>query len=532
MAGNKPPRVLVLGGGYVAKGFVRSAAPAIRRGLVDVTVIDQDNYQFFHGLVAELIVGRIGGMNALSPARRIFRPAHVHIAHIESIDLEGRVVHMSRSIDGAVYSLDYDHLVLGVGSVDNVELYPGLGEHAFKLKSFDDCFRLRNHIITMFELADIERDPEERRRLLTFFVAGGGYAGTEVAAEIADLTRELCGKEYPGVGTHECRVVIVQPGPHILPELYGAGGKHFRKLVEYATRHVTKIGVEMMTDTFVTAASPNEVSLSNGRRVPTRTIISAVGTKPSPLLSGLDLPRDVRGRVKTDRFVRVEGFENVWGGGDCAAVPERRGGYSPPRATFARQHGMTAGHNIVASVTGRPLKEYSYRSVGQGVPLGRRRAVGDLYGVPIKGAVTWFILRGFLLYFIPSWDRRLRVLADWLLAPIVGRDIVEADIADADDYELSHELFQPGEVIVSEGRPGRYVHVIVEGEVDLVTTTNGEEQVIATLKAGDNFGHVWRDEAASESAKAKTVVKTVSMRTDQTRRIQQLLASLGKVAAN
>ena len=205
----------------------------------------------------------------------------------------------------------------------------------------------------MFELADIERDPAERRRLLTFFVAGGGYAGTEIAGELADFVRLLTKREYSGIRRDECRVVLVHPGPTLLPELYGSQstegqgrGKSYAKLVEYATRHARKLGVELLLETRVAGATPLEVYLSNGEHVPTRTIVSAVGTKAPPLFDTIELPRDERGRVRTDACLRVEGFENVWAGGDCAAVPHPDGGTCPPVGIYALKHGARIGKNL------------------------------------------------------------------------------------------------------------------------------------------------------------------------------------------
>jgi len=227
---------------------------AMRHGVVDVTVVSRTNYSCFHGLIAEMITGRISPGAVASPARRIFAPARIHVAEIESIDLGAHRVMTSRSLDGARQELEFDHAVLALGSAENIDAYPGLREHAFKLKSFEDCLRLRNHIIEMFELADVETDHEERRRLLTFFIAGGGYSGSEVAGELADYARLLTRKEYSGISRDEVRIVVVHPGPTLLPELYGSGNlereaKSFPGLVEFATKHIEKLGCELMLDT-------------------------------------------------------------------------------------------------------------------------------------------------------------------------------------------------------------------------------------------------------------------------------------------
>src|SRR3954464_8656208 len=313
----------MLGGGYTAIHFCRAMKPAIEAGKVDATVVNRENYHVFHGFVGEMLTGRVSASPILSPAPRIFPPAKVHVGEIQKINLRNKFITTARSIDGARVELEYDQLVIALGSVDRAEAYPGLAEHAFKLKTYEDVLRLRNHIIAMFELPDLERAEQERRRLLTFFVAGGGYAGTEVAGELADLARRLTKREYKGIRADECRFVLVHPGPPILPELYGddgTGANAHPKLVEFGMNRMRELGVEVMTKTKVTAASPNEVSLSNGERVPTRTIISAVGTKVPPVVAALNVPKDERGRIQTDAAIRVEGFDNVWACGDNAAV--------------------------------------------------------------------------------------------------------------------------------------------------------------------------------------------------------------------
>ena len=527
------PHVLILGGGYVTIGAIKPFKRAIREGKIDVTVVDRENFHFYHGIISDILLGRTGTTYALSPLRRICNPATLHVAEIETIDLENKRVVTSRSIDGQRQELTYDHLILGLGAADNMEIYPGLKEHAFKLKAYDDCFRLKNHILTMFEFASIERDPEERKALLTFFVAGGGFAGTEVAGGLADFARLLCGNEFPDIDREECRIVLVQPGPHILPELMGSGEKGIRgypKLVEFAERHVRELGVEVMTETLVTAASPYNVTLSNGERIRTNTIISAVGTKMPPVLDGLDLPRGDRNRIPTDRYIRVEGRTDIWAGGDNAAVPDPKGGLTPPRALAAIHHGECAAQNILRTIEGKPLKPYSYKLIGQGVPLGGHKAVGTFMGRPMRGTFAWISFKTFLLFLAPTWDRRLRIGMDWLLSSIVGRDIVESSISDADDYEFRKDLYQPGETIVAEGRGGRYSHVIMEGEVELLRHRDGTEEVVATVGPGNRIGGSWFDESADESARAKTVVKTVALRSDQSREIQRLIASLKDLA--
>jgi NADH dehydrogenase len=529
------PRVLVLGGGFTALAACRRLRKAVTSGQVEVTVVARENFLCLHGLVGEMVTGRIQPGGILAPARRIFRPAQVHVAEIEAIDLEQRSVSTSRHLDGAHFELVYDHAVLGLGSAENLEAYPGLAEHAFKLKSFADCFRLRNHIIEMFELADIETDSEERRRLLTFFVAGGGFSGTELAGELAEFTQLLTRREFSRIRREECRIVIVHPGPTLLPELYGRTAERrsrsYPRLVEYGMRHARKLGVELMLETRVVGATPNDVHLSDGTHVPTRTIISTVGTRPQPVLDGLDLPRDDRGRVLTDDYLHVQGREDLWAGGDCAAVRHPRGGTCPPVATYALKHGAAIGRNLARTIDGRPLRRYRALVIGQAVSLGNRRAVGDVKGVPLRGRLAWIGWRKVLWAIVPGWDRRLRLLADWLVWPLVGRDVVQMAPSLESDYEVSHNVYQPGEVIAEKQRPVRYVHVIVEGDVELVRRRDGVEEPLGTIGPGAHFGRKWLEQADVDAVRASSLVRTLALRADQANRLQDVLASTERLIA-
>jgi len=523
--------VLVLGGGFAALHTVRKLRGAMRSGAAEVTVVARENFLYAHGFAGEMVTGRIAPGTILNPARRIFAPARIHIAEIESIDLDARRVVTSRHLDGARYQLEYDRLVLALGSAENLGAYPGLAEHAFKLKLYEDCFRLKNHLIEMLELADIETDPDERRRLLTFFVAGGGFSGTELACELADFLRLLTQREYPRIARSECRIVIVHPGATLLPELYGASterrGRSYPQLVRYGMRHAERLGVELMLETKVVGATPNEVHLSNGQHVPTRTIISTVGTKPVAVLEELPLERDPRGRLVVDEHLRVPGQDDVWAGGDCAAVPHPRGGTCPPVATYAIAHGAHIGRNLSRALTGKPPKPFRSGVIGQAVSIGRRTAVGDVKGVPLRGKVAWLGWRvvGFAIF--PSWDRRLHLLADWSVWPLVGRDIVQMTSSLMPDYEVRHNVYQAGEVIAERARPVRYVHVIVEGEVELI----GRQETVDTIGPGSHFGRKSLEQAEADVARAKSLVRTVALRAEQANRLQDVLLSTGRIVA-
>jgi NADH dehydrogenase len=527
-AASGAPRVVVLGGGYVAINVCKALREQVAARQIDLTVVSGDNFQTFHGFVGEMITGRLSPSHILSPVRRMFAPARVRVGEIEKLDLAGRRAVVARQLDGHRTEISWDHVVIALGTEDRTDAYPGLEEHAFKLRQYRDCFALKNHILAMFEQAEFETEEAERRRLLTFFVAGGGYAGTEVVGELADFARRLTRREYPRVNDDECRFILVHPGPTILPELHG----NHPRLVEYGEAHMRELGVEVRTGTRVEFATPNEVTLSNGERIPTRTIVSTVGTRPNPLVARLDLPKDERGRIRTDRTGRVVGSDSVWAGGDCAAFPMPRGGDSPSVALYAYKHGTHIAKNLRRTlIEGKRPKPFRFPGLGQGASIGRRTAVAELYGVEITGLLAWVIWRVLLTYYFPSWDRRLHLIADWVIWPLVGRDVVAMRVGEGGEYEVRHNVYQPGEIIVTEQRAGRYIHIIVDGEVEILHSARGQEMVLATLGPGDHFGQRWVESMETESARAKTLVRTLAVRRDQAPQLQEVLRSTGPLVA-
>lgn len=533
-AGIGTPRVVVLGGGYMAIKVCQALRKPIARRELDVTVVANATYQTWHGFVGEMITGRVSPGNILSPVRRLFAPAKVHVGEIQSIDLKRRRAIVARHIDGQRTEVGWDHVVIALGVADRNDAYPGLEEHAFKLRAYKDCFALKNHLIEMFELADIEHDPAERRRLLTFFIAGGGFAGTEVVGEIADFARRLTTHEYPRLDYSECRIVLVYPSSSILPELQGdevAGTKAYPRLVRYATSHMERLGVELRPQTKVAFATPQHVTLSNGETIPTRTIISTVGTRPHAIVGALDLPKDDQGRIRVEPTGQVAGFKDVWAGGDCSAFPNPNGGMCPSIAIYAYRQGTHIGRNLQRVLLDRQQpRPFTWPGLAQGASVGRRKAVSELKGITVTGFPAWLMWRAMHTYFFPSWDRRLRLFADWLIWPIVGRDIVAPRVAERVDYDIVHNIFRPGETIVSEQRAGRYIHIILEGEVEILRADGGGE-VLATLGPGDHFGQRWLETFDPEIARAKTVVRTLAVRRDQAPRLQEVMRSAGQLIA-
>jgi NADH dehydrogenase len=504
----RPTRIVCLGGGWVAIYLVKALRSAIKRGEVELTIVSRENFHTFHGFIPEMLVGRIQPQQLVTPARWLFQPARFHNAEIESIDPVAKRVVTSRAIDGRQYVLEYDHAVLALGCVDDLSRFPGLAEHTLRIKTYWDCVKARSHVLSLLEMAELENDPEERRRLLTFVCVGGNFGGIEVAAELANYFEVLVKHEFPRLKREDFRIVVVHSGKEILPEL----GESQPGLVKYAREFLTRSGIEFRVNTRLTAATAQEAVLSGDERIMTRTILSCAGSAFSTLLNSLPFPRDERGRMKVDASGRVEGSDSLWAAGDCAAMPHPKGGTAPMIATYAMFGGKHVGQNLARHVQGKPLKRFSFSGIGEGCSIGHRRAVAHVKGIPMWGVPGWVLWRATFMVFIPSWDRRLRILMDWVLTAISGRDI--ANIRMNEPFGIRKQMYEPGQVIVREGDVGQQMYVISEGEVDVLhTEADGRETHLATLRPGQHFGEVaiFNNKRRTATVRARSRVRLISL---------------------
>jgi NADH dehydrogenase len=477
-------RVLVLGGGYVAIWLTKILRSAIKRGEVQLTVVDKNNYHTFHGLVPEMLTGVVQAGQIISPARRLFSPGRFVSAEVKRIDTATKKVTAARILDGLEVELEYDELVLNVGSVDDLARYRGIGEHTMRLKGYFDCIRVRNHLLAMLEMAELERDEAERQRLLHVVIAGGNYAGIEVAAELCDLFDDVIGDEYRNIRREEVRVSVVHGGTQILPEL----GRQFPKLSERAERTLRDRGVAFHLGVRLAAATPGEAILSDGSRLPSRTIISCTGTAQSPLLDQLAYPREENGRIIADCNGLVSAADNVWAAGDCASLPMKNGKTTPPLALYAMHGGTTVGKNLLRKLRGAALKPYNFTGMGDCCVLGSGDAVGQIWGIPLQGLLAWLVWRGCMVAYLPTWQKRLRAVFDWLLLPFFGRDI--ASVNGTDEVGVVREIYEAGQTIIHEGDVGRAMYILQSGTVEVVSGRGESAERVATLGPGEHFGEI------------------------------------------
>src|SRR5829696_7652928 len=413
-------RVVILGGGF---GGV-SAARRFEQLLpwtpwLDVTLVSQRNYLLFTPMLAEVAAGSVEGGNVGVPLRAACPRTRFRRAEVLGVDPGRRLVHLRRG--DAMEVLPYDHLVLALGAVPNFRDLPGVAANALTVATLEDARRLRDHVLGRLEQADHEPNPAERRRWLTFVVAGGGFAGTEAVASLFDLVHSTL-RYCPNVRAGEPRFVLVHSRERILPELGD-------RLAGYASGKLVARGIELRLGVTVTAADPDGVLLSDGERIAARTLVWAAGTRPSPVpVVGPEGGRRAdpgQGAVPVDRALRVRGRDDIWAVGDCARVPDlaRRGATCPPTAQHAVRQGKAVADNVVAALTGVAPEPFRFRGLGFLVPLGRQSAAAELRGMRFSGLPAWLLWRGIYLWKLPGPQKRLRVLLDWTIELLFPRDI-------------------------------------------------------------------------------------------------------------
>ena len=355
------------------------------------------------------------------PIREFAPKAELLMAEISGLDRDSKRVHFQLVGDERCRSIEYDHLVVALGSVTRVmpeDVVSGVREHAFFMKHMSDAVLIRDRAVELLELANAIDDVEERRRLLHFVIVGGNVTGIEVVGELEVFVREAS-SQYHNISDEDITFTIYEFNKRllaILPE----------RLSSWATRQLADRGVDIHTGAGVKEVHADHVVDSDGNKVPCSTVIWTAGIAPNPVLKELDgLPLNKFGGLQCESDYRAAGAEDVWGMGDCAAVPGPDGKPMPPLAQIAIRQAPQLAANIAAVESGRPTKPGGVKLQGVLVPLGRHRGVADLKGIRIHGFFAWMMWRAIYLLKTPRLGRRVSVLADWMLNACFRKDYTQ-----------------------------------------------------------------------------------------------------------
>jgi len=421
-------RILILGGGFAGMKTAECLEKELSRDpSVSISLVSETNALLFTPMLAEVAGSSLEPSHISTPLRTTLHRTEFVRGRVASVDLENRRVVLDAAMganESCRTELAYDQLVLALGAVSNYLGLTNVQKLAFDFKSLVDAIRIRNHVIEMFERADRENDPAVRKSLLTFVIAGGGFAGVELAGSLNDFARGILA-DYPNLSREDVRIVLVHSRDRILPELSESLGR-------YAQSRMETRGVEFRLNTRLTDARPGMVVLSDAE-IPAETLVWTAGTAPNPLSKSLPLEKDKRGAVIVDPTLAVPGHAGVWALGDCAAVVDAKTGNScPPTAQFALREAATLAKNIRARLESRPGRGFHFDSLGALCVVGHQTACAELTvpfargkSMRFSGLLAWMMWRGIYLGKLPGLERKIRVLVDWTVELFFPKDIVQ-----------------------------------------------------------------------------------------------------------
>ncbi|MBG0854202.1 NAD(P)/FAD-dependent oxidoreductase [Streptomyces spinoverrucosus] len=421
-------RILVVGGGYVgmytALCLQRKLRRELRRGQVEITVVTPDPYMTYQPFLPEAAAGSISPRHVVVPLRRVLPDCRVIVGEVRSVQHAKRlatVTTLATEEEGTgAEQLSYDELVLAPGTIARTLPVPGLADHGIGFKTVEEAIGLRNHVIEQMDIASSTRDPAIRDAALTFVFVGGGYAGVEALGELEDMARYTT-RYYHNIRPEDLKWILVEASGRILPEVG-------EELGRYTVTELRRRNIQVLLQTRLESCADRVAVLSDGQRFPTRTVVWTAGVKPHPLLAATDLPRTGRGRLKCTPELAVEGHAHAWAAGDAAAVPDVTAGAPDtecaPNAQHALRQAKVLGDNIVHSLRGEPLQTYAHKYVGSVASLGLHKGVAHVYGRKLKGYPAWFMHRAYHLSRVPTFNRKARVLAEWILSGLFKREIV------------------------------------------------------------------------------------------------------------
>jgi NADH dehydrogenase len=422
-------RIVILGGGFAGMRTAECLEEKLRTDFsISLTLINETNALLFTPMLAEVAGSSLEPSHISTPLRGSLHRTEFIRGVVTAVDPENRlvIVQSNASADGASARrvFPYDDLVFALGSISNYLGMTNIEKCAFNFKSLLDAIRIRNHVIEMFERADLQSDPALRSSLLTFVIAGGGFAGVELAGALNDFAHGILA-DYPKLRPNELNIVLVHSRDRILPELS-------ESLARYAQEKMELRGVSFRLNTRLVDARTGVVLLSDGE-IRTETLVWTAGTAPNPLLKALPLEKDKRGALVVDGTLAVPTRAGLWAIGDCAAVTDATTGQPcPPTAQCAQRQAEVLASNIVARLQERPARGFHFDSLGALCVVGHQTACAELTvpfvrsrSIRFSGLFAWLVWRGIYLSKLPGLERKIRVLMDWTIDLFFPRDIVQ-----------------------------------------------------------------------------------------------------------
>jgi NADH dehydrogenase len=397
MAGN-PARVVIIGAGFGGL----AAAKSLARSPFDVTLIDRFNCHLFQPLLYQVATAALSPSDIVTPVRTEFhrRPnVSVMLANVTAVDND------RSEVIAEGLRIPFDYLVVATGAKQSYFGHEAWALDAPGLKTIDDATDLRRRILLAFERAEIESDPDERRRLMNFVIVGAGATGVELAGAIAELARGALASDFHAIDPRQARIVLVEAGPRVLSQFD-------ESLSRSAQQALERLGVEVRVGTEVTGCNALGVSMGKDR-IDSRTVIWAAGVEASPAGCWLGADTDRAGRITVGPDLSLPGRPHVFAIGDAAASVDAEGRRLPGVAPVAKQQGAYVARVIAARAAGEPVSPFRYKDYGMLATIGRSRAVAQIGGIKISGFPAWLLWCFVHIFFLIGYRNRLIVMLNW-----------------------------------------------------------------------------------------------------------------------
>jgi NADH dehydrogenase len=408
--------IVIVGGGFAGTtlaGALERRLPAGHR----IVLVSEESYTTFNPMLAEVVGASVFPEHVVAPIRQMLdgsKGSQFIMGRVTDVDVERHNVALTTL--AGVRRIDYAHLVLGFGTRANLDLVPGLAEHALPLKLVGDAMFIRNRVLQRIARIELEPEAQLRARLGHFVVIGGGFSGVEVAGELADFLRSAI-LFYPRVQRSELRVTLLQDAARLLPELPESLGRA-------AARSLIARGIDVRLRARAACVDAGGVHLADGGFIDGATVICTIGTKPNPLVERLGVALQ-RGRIETAADLSVPNAPGVWAIGDCALIRNQalNGAFAPPTAQFAVAEAHVLADNIVSAIAGRPTRAFGHVSRGMMATTGHLKGVAQLFGLRLAGLPAWLLWRAYYLSRMPTLGRKFRIWVEWTWSMFFAADI-------------------------------------------------------------------------------------------------------------
>jgi NADH dehydrogenase len=393
------PHVVIIGAGFGGMEAARKLANAPVR----ITLINRENYHLFEPLLYQVAIAGLVPSQIAYPVRTILREQKnftFQMGEVSAIDFDAKFVKMDGSI------LAYDYLIVAIGGQTNFYNISSIEQNAYQLKNIDSAVETRNHLLTMFERASREADPERRRALLTFGIVGGGPTGVETAGALAELIQLVMTKDYPQLDLRDAHVLLLESAGHLMESYPDALRKATFNLL--ARKHV-----EIWLNTRLTDYNGEEMTLADGRKIPAHTLIWTAGVRAAELTDRLGLPQAGSARLVAESTLQLAGHPEVFLIGDAAYLVDENGKPLPMLATVAQQEARAAAASLKRMLNGQAAKPFHYKDPGLLATIGRNAAVARIAGLSFSGFIAWVIWVVLHIYRLIGFRNRLVVFINW-----------------------------------------------------------------------------------------------------------------------